>query len=474
MMPGRRRLVATMIVVPALFAAACAHDDTRRTVSAGSTTIAASRARVPMVVDTDLAADDIVALYYLLSAPTVRLLAVTVSGTGEVTCPRGVEIAARLLTSMRRSDVPVACGRGSPLSGHRAFPSEWRAAAVDAYGLSLPTLSAPPPPLDADQLIADAVHDAGEPITLLTLGPLTDVAGALDAHPGLGEELAGIVIMGGALHVSGNVQPDGASAPLGAEWNLYIDPDAAATVLGSGAAITLVPLDATNAVPVPDDLVDRLEANDRSEATSQLAQLLTASRPPFLWDPLAAIAAADPVLVPRHRVQVRVLRDGDEAGRTIEDPSGSEVLVADHPDAPTVIDHLLRTVVGAGDDEPLATPTTIAAVGAGVVRFDGTSCTYDGPSELPRGSFVLTVTQGAVPYQVAVAHLIDGTTVDEALAWATAHPGERPPMVDSIVAVGEGGLPSPATVELLPGTNPIVCATGDGVLHLAAQVTVHA
>ena len=96
------------------------------------------------------------------------------------------------------------------------------------------------------------VRATAEPASLptLTLGPLTNVAEAIEAHPELVDNLSGITIMGGAVGVPGNVR---ASADVGndlAEWNVYVDPHALAVALGSGAPIMLVPLDATRYVPV--------------------------------------------------------------------------------------------------------------------------------------------------------------------------------------------------------------------------------
>jgi inosine-uridine nucleoside N-ribohydrolase len=435
-------------------------------------TLPVADAVVPVVVDTDLAADDIVALTYLLSNPAVDVLAVTVSGTGEVTCPRGAEVASGLLSSLGHDDVPVACGQSAPLSGDRVFPEEWRTAADDAYGLSLPVIE-PSTELDAVELLVETVDAAPAPVTLLTLGPLTNVAQAFASEPGLADSLGALVMMGGAVDVAGNVQLEGSDNPLAAEWNLYIDPAASDAVISSGAPVTLVALDATNQVPVTSEFIDRLAANDTTDATALVAEILAASSPPYLWDALAAIAAAEPALVPGTQRSIAVVTEGEDAGRTIEQADGSAVLVADPPDAEAVLDHLLRTLVGVDSDDELVTPTTVPVVGEATLSFDGTTCTYTGPTSLPEGMLRLTVTPGPVPYLGVVSHLVEGATLDEALAWLAEHPGEQPPMVDSAEAVGEDATPSPATVALLPGLNPVVCITSDALTTAGGMITVN-
>ena len=170
---------------------------------------------------------------------------------------------------------------------------------------------------------------------------------------------------------------------------------------------------------------------------------------------------------------ITVVTEGEDAGRTIEQTDGSAVLVADPPDAEAVLDHLLRTLVGVDSDEELVTPTTLPVVGQVTLSFDGTTCTYDGPTSLPEGMLRLTVTPGPVPYIGVVAHLVEGATPEEAFAWQTENPGEQPPMVDSAEAVGEDALPSLATVALVPGLNVVVCITPDGLPTAGATITVN-
>ena len=472
-------------VLPLLAACGGGDDDGAATeISATSssratatTTLAqpASAARLPLVVDTDLAADDIVALSYLASRTDVDLLAVTVSGSGEVHCPRGVDVARGLLSAMGRGDIPVACGRSTPLSGAREFPEAWRVAADNAYGLQLGLVVTPPglqQPAAAN-LLADTIAAAETPVVLLTLGPLTNVADAFAADPNLTSNIARVVVMGGAVSVPGNVHLDGAPEPLAAEWNLYVDPSAAAAVVSSGAPLTLVGLDATNEVPVTEELIERLAANDVTDATARVLHLFgDVFLPPYLWDPLAAIAAVEPSLVPTRPAQIAVVTEGDDAGRTVTAADGAPIDVAGAPDADAIIDHLMRTLAAVPEGEPLATPTTLPVLGAVTVDFDGTTCTYDGPPTLTSGAYEVSIGAGPTEYMAVLAHLLEGSTIDEVLAWVAEHPDEEPPMVDDVQAVGGWGEPSPAPIVFKAGTVAIVCGTAAGAIHVAGTVEV--
>ena len=109
------------------------------------------------------------------------------------------------------------------------------------------------------------------------LGPLTNVGEALEAAPGLVMNIEMITVMGGAVQVAGNV---GASSNIeneGAEWNIYVDPRAAAVVFSSGAPVTLVPLDATNYVPLTMDFYKRLE-RDRTTSVAEFVYRVLAAR----------------------------------------------------------------------------------------------------------------------------------------------------------------------------------------------------
>jgi hypothetical protein len=320
--------------------------------------------------------------------------------------------------------------------------------------------------------LIDEIGSSPAPATVLVLGPLTNLADALAADPGLIEKIERVVVMGGAVDVPGNVYPDGASEPLAAEWNLYIDPEAAAAVVDSGVPITMVALDATNEVALDEDLVDRLAANDTNEATARVLQLFGLYPPEYLWDPLAAIAAAEPSMAPGEAAEIEVVLTGDDAGQTRRRPGGAVVELASPPATDAVTDHLLKTLAGVPDDGMLATPTTLPVLGDVSVGFDGSTCSYEGPPALATGAYVVTVEPGAVPYVVAIAHLVDGATVDDVLAWIAAHPDEEPPMVDEVTVVGGWGETSPASVVFPSGTVAVACGTEDGAITVAASLDV--
>jgi Inosine-uridine preferring nucleoside hydrolase len=93
----------------------------------------------PVVIDTDMAADDWMALLYLLRRPDVAVKAITVTGDGEAHCESGTRHARGIVALANRGIIPVACGRTTPLRGNHAFPAQWRADVDSLLGLTLPT-----------------------------------------------------------------------------------------------------------------------------------------------------------------------------------------------------------------------------------------------------------------------------------------------------------------------------------------------
>ena len=188
---------------------------------------------------------------------------------------------------------PIGCGRNTPLIGNRDWPKEWRTE-VNKWGAEmLPAVQAEPI-RDAEQLMADTLAAATAPITVIAVGPLTNLGVVLVSQPELANRIERIVIMGGAVTVPGNVEKSPA-----AEWNIYIDPEAARRVIAAGIAVTLVPLDATNHVPWTERVLRRLATLEAPAAHTvyQMASSRTALAGFYFWDELAAMAAIETNLV---------------------------------------------------------------------------------------------------------------------------------------------------------------------------------
>jgi pyrimidine-specific ribonucleoside hydrolase len=170
------------------------------------------------------------------AAPELDLLAIT-TVAGNVPLEKTTRNTLRMLSLIGRTDLPVAAGASSPL--RRALHT-----AEDIHGASgldgpeIPDPSFEPDERGAADLIADAIRDSPEPATLIPTGPLTNVATFLREHPDLKERIARISLMGGSIGL-GNTTP-------AAEFNVYVDPEAAREVFESGLPITMCGLDVTH------------------------------------------------------------------------------------------------------------------------------------------------------------------------------------------------------------------------------------
>jgi pyrimidine-specific ribonucleoside hydrolase len=304
----RGRLITTLIATlfaacqgPAPASTSPSSPTAGTTVSSGAAPTSGSLPSAPpvrLLVDTDAAPDDLVAISFLVASPNVELAAITVSGTGEVHCPRGAELVLQLLERLAAPDIPVACGDDQPLTLGHAFPDLFRSNADAAAGLDLPTTTRRPVDGGAVKLIASAAAGGGE-LRILTLGPLTNLAEALGDTAGLSDAIESVYVMGGAVDVPGNIagSPGGPQDNTTAEWNVYVDPEALEAVLGSVTTTRLVSLDGTNQVPLTAAFAARARASPSGASLRVLAELLAkneymTSGSYYLWDAVAAVAAA--------------------------------------------------------------------------------------------------------------------------------------------------------------------------------------
>ena len=289
----------------------------------------------PVIFDTDMAHEDMFAALFLLSHPNVDLKAITVSGTGESHCGPGVSHALGLVTLSEHKAIPVACGRETPLAGNHAFPPEWREAVDNAYGIEIPD-GGVASDLSAPDLIRDILQKSNEAITIVAVGPLTNIAEALHKAPEISARIKEIYIMGGAVEAKGNVGNSGVNIQNEyAEWNIYIDPVAANIVFKSGVPLILIPLDATEDVPVTRHFYRALEKNRKTPTAKLVYDLLTAnldfvdSAGFQFWDSLTSATLTDQSMVNFDELNLSVIEEeGPESGRTKQDVKGSKIQVA--------------------------------------------------------------------------------------------------------------------------------------------------
>jgi hypothetical protein len=274
--------------------------------------------------------------------------------------------------------------------------------------------------------------------TLLTLGPLTNVANALARDPGLAERIPAVVSMAGAVDVPGN-------APGGmAEYNVWIDPSAARRVFTRTSA-TLVPLDTTNAVPVTTFFVHALH-RARASAAAGIADQLVANDPYlvsgqyFFWDPLAAAIAVDPSLADIRERRLYVTTSRDATGGWISaSPLGTPVALATNPDALGFERTFLSAITGHPVTRVRPSPDMI-------VTFSGDRCRMRAASSMDDPDLVVRFrNRSRLPAEAWLAGFAPPTTYG-ALLRAIGPPG-------SLVRQAPAGFHLLGTIQAAAGSD---------------------
>jgi pyrimidine-specific ribonucleoside hydrolase len=323
-----RAVLSVSLLQPGRVSFVCGAPGAPSPVRRGTIEVRAARAAAQsVVIDTDMSVDDWMAILFLLQRPDVSVKAIAVSGTGVAHGEVGAENAIRLLDLAGRSGIPVAYGRDTTFPGGNAYPEAWRPPVDNMLGIPLPPPSHAPSSQPAAALLVETA--ASGPVEIVALGPLTDVADALNSSPSFASHVSSITISGGALDVPGNTNAGNGDA----EWNFYVDPVAADIVLRSGIPTTLAPLDATTAVPYNTPFYNSLGADRRTPAARFVHDALSRQMPGsglYFWDPFAAAVLVDPSVATFQTRSISVVTSGADAGRTISDPSGTIVHAAVH------------------------------------------------------------------------------------------------------------------------------------------------
>ena len=291
---------------------------------------ASQGSEIQVVFDDDGSPDGTTALFYLLGHPRVSVLDVGIS-YGEAHPEEYVQHIARKMDELGISGIAFGAGQDSPLAGSNEFPEWMRQAAGEFWGHPIPNADKTYPVQDAAELMVSIASQSSEPVTLFVSGPSTNLAQALRLDPSIHDKILAVYIMGGAVHVRGNIDdllPDADNRV--AEWNIYADPQAAKEVFESGLEIYLVPLDATNQVMVGrDDTAAWRQGGASARFAADIYDALFDawdSEEAAVWDLMTAAIMVRPDLCAFEPLHLEVTTtEGDTAGQTVlvadEDPN---------------------------------------------------------------------------------------------------------------------------------------------------------
>lgn len=270
-----------------------------------------------VIIDTDPGVDDAFALLYAMRSPELKIEAITpVAGNVplELTLPN----ALRMVEIAGRTDIPVARGASAPLM-RKLITATYAHGENGLAGVDFPAPSTQPVEQSAAEIIFRIASSHPGEVSIIAIGPLTNVATALDAYPSLARMIREIVLMGGSLS-RGNVTP-------AAEFNAYVDPEAASIVFSAGIPLTMVGLDVTRKAVLTEAHIRTLEAGsgDVSRAAGRIGRAILeharqTGRPsgPVMNDPLAVAAFLDKSVVQLEPYYVAVETTGQfTAGETV-------------------------------------------------------------------------------------------------------------------------------------------------------------
>jgi purine nucleosidase len=294
--------------------------------------LAAFGAPKKIILDTDPGTDDAMALLLALNSPELDVRAITVV-PGNVAAAQGLENALRLVSLANRCDIPIAAGAQHPLFQKLITAEFWHG----KNGLA--NIELPPSRCRVDgrfgpDLIIQLVHQSPHEITLVPLGPLTNIALAVERDPSIVPLVKEVILMGGGIS-GGNVN-------AAAEFNIHNDPEAAQIVFQAGWPLTMVGLDVGDKTVLTEGYVNQLGTSHGpiNDFVYSVAKYLLDLSGKFgsagtpMYDPLAVGVAIDSTLVEASAMHVDVETHGEfTRGETVANRHGyveRNVLVGDH------------------------------------------------------------------------------------------------------------------------------------------------
>lgn len=272
---------------------------------------------IRVIIDTDPGVDDAMAILLALRSPELKVEAIT-PVSGNVPLSMTLPNALRLVEIAGRTDIPVAAGASVPLM-RNLVTAKYAHGNNGLGGVEFPEPKVKPVKETATEIICRIVRANPGEITIVAVGPLTNMATVLRSDPEIAKLIRAIVIMGGSI-TNGNVTP-------AAEFNLYVDPEAARIVFDAGVPLTMVGLNVTEQVLLNVDHVAQLEAakNPVAQAAGKIMRATIGRIKPTgdrtvvaMHDPLTVAHLIDPAILTLKDYYVGIETSGEwSAGQTV-------------------------------------------------------------------------------------------------------------------------------------------------------------
>ena len=302
-----------------------------------------------VIFDHDGGVDDLLSLMLLLTMDHIDLLAVTIT-PADCYLSDATTSTLKILNMFGRTDVVVAKGE---LHGINAFPADWRAQPKICN--ALPDMLVQD--LDESMMSGVSAHflmkkllSENEKVTVLMTGPCSNLVAAWELDKQIANNIHEVVWMGGAVDVAGNVAMH--NHDTSAEWNAFWDPVATEKLFRLGLPIKLIPLDATNCLPVNMEFLHQLAAQKDYPVAKLAGQFwaLTINSIPsyeftyYMWDVLAtSYLGVDDAAIRFETAELDVSTEEPNAGETFRKPgSGCWVDVAKEVNKDAVLDYVIR------------------------------------------------------------------------------------------------------------------------------------
>ncbi len=305
--------------------------------------------RIPVVLLQDGAPDDITAAMYLMLDVNVNLAGIVVTN-GETHPSRALaKWEDYIYAYMGWNSVQVVAGCDCAVDAHaNQFPSSWRDGADNFWGMALPEYAGQSSTKTGSDLVLELANQYPGKLVVVVTGPHTDLALALQQDPSLRDKIARVTIMGGAVDVGGNIKTDDPTQTnVTAEWNIWVDAQAAAEVFASGIPLDIIPMDPVPDVELHSAFAEKVRAVNLPGA-NLMATLWTTEygwySQDYIWiyDVLAAITVDHPENFTWVNVPVSVITElGPDQGRTVKGEGLSDhIRYASHADEQGVLDTL--------------------------------------------------------------------------------------------------------------------------------------